>query len=50
MGLSIGKEGTPEVDKRADLMNAWQVLVQASAGAVRILDAGVVKIDIDESV
>jgi hypothetical protein len=38
------------VDRRPDLMNAWQVLVQCSAGAVRILDAGVVQIDIDESV
>jgi len=50
VGLSIGKVGTPEVDRRPDMMNAWQVLVQASAGAVRILDAGVVQIDIDESV
>ena len=50
VGLSIGKVGTPEVDKRPDLMNLWQVLVQCSAGAVRILDAGVVSIDIDESV
>ena len=50
VGLSIGKVGTPEVDKRSDLMNLWQVLVQCSAGAVRILDAGVVQIDIDESV
>ena len=50
VGLSIGKEATPEVDKRPDLMNLWQVLVQGSLGAVRILDAGVVQIDIDESV
>lgn len=50
VGLDIGKVGTPEVDKRADLMNSWQVLVQCSAGAVRILDAGVVQIDLDESV
>ena len=50
VGLSIGKVGTPEVDKRPDLMNLWQVLVQCSAGAVRILDGGVVSIDIDESV
>jgi len=49
VGLSIGKVGTPEVDKRSDLMNLWQVLVQCSAGAVRILDAGVVGIDIDET-
>ena len=50
LGLSIGKVATPEVDRRSDLMNSWQVLVQASAGAVRILDAGVVQIDLDESV
>ena len=50
VGLSIGKVGTPEVDKRPDLMNLWQVLVQCSAGAVRILDAGVVQVDLDESV
>ena len=50
IGLSIGKEATPEIDKRPDLMNAWQVLVQGSLGSVRILDAGVVSIDVDESV
>ena len=50
MGLSVGREATPEIDKRPDLMNAWQVLVQGSLGAVRVLDAGVVQIDIDESV
>ena len=50
VGLSIGKVATPEVDKRADKMNSWQVLVQCSAAAVRILDAGVVRINIDESV
>ena len=50
VGLSIGKVGTPEVDKRPDLMNLWQVLLQCSAGCVRILDGGVVQIDLDESV
>ena len=50
LGLSIGKEATPEVDRRPDRMNAWQVLVQVSLGATRILDAGVVQIDLDESV
>ena len=50
VGLSIGKEVTPEVDRRPDRMNAWQVLVQCSLGAVRILDAGVVQCDVDESV
>lgn len=50
VGLSIGKEAVPEIDKRPDLMNLWQVLVQGSLGAVRILDAGVVRVNIDESV
>lgn len=50
VGLSIGKVATPEVNQRHDKMNAWQVLVQCSAAAVRILDAGVVQIDLDESV
>ena len=50
VGLSIGKVATAEVDKRPDKMNAWQVLVQCSAAAVRILDGGVVRINIDESV
>ena len=50
VGLSIGKVATPEVDRRPDKMNAWQVLVQCSAAAVRILDGGVVQIDLDESV
>ena len=50
IGLSIGKVGTPEVDRLPTHLNAWQVLVQASAGCVRILDGGVVQIDIDESV
>lgn len=50
IGLSFAKEATSEVDRRPDLMNLWQVMVQGSLGAVRILDAGVVTIDIDESV
>ena len=50
IGMSIGKEATPEIDKRPDLMNAWQVLVQGSVGAARVLDGGVVTIAIDESV
>ena len=50
VGLSIAKEATPEIDKRPDLMNLWQVLVQGSLGATRILDGGVVEIDLDESV
>lgn len=50
VGLSIAKDVTVEVDRRSDLMNLWQVLVQGSLGCTRILDAGVVTIDIDESV
>ncbi len=50
VGLSIAKDIGVEVDRRADLMNSWQVLVQGSLGAVRILDGGVVRVDIDESV
>lgn len=50
VGLSLGMDGKTEVDRRPDLMNTWQVLLQGSLGAVRILDAGVVQIDIDESV
>lgn len=50
VGLSIAKEAMPEIDKRPDLMNLWQVLVQGSLGAVRILDGAVVSVDIDESV
>lgn len=50
VGLSVAKDVTAEVDQRADLMNSWQVLVQGSLGAVRILDEGCVEIDYDESV
>ena len=50
MGLSIGKEVTAEVDRLPEHLNLWQVLVQGSLGATRILDAGVVTVDIDESV
>ena len=50
VGLSIAKDVTAEVDRRSDLMNSWQVLVQGSLGAVRVLDGGAVEIDIDESV
>jgi hypothetical protein len=49
IGLSFAKEATVEVDRRPDLMNLWQVMVQGSLGATRILDAGVVTIDFDES-
>lgn len=50
VGLSFAMDLKTEVDRRSDLMNSWQVLVQTSFGAVRILDFGVVQIDIDESV
>ena len=50
MGLSIGKEVTAEVDRLPEHMNLWQVMVQGSLGSTRILDAGVVTCDIDESV
>lgn len=49
IGLTFAKEATVEVDRRPDLLNLWQVMVQGSLGAVRILDAGVVTIDFDES-
>jgi hypothetical protein len=49
VGLSFAKEATVEVDRRPDKMNLWQVMVQGSLGATRILDAGVVTIDFDES-
>ena len=49
IGLSFAKDISIEVDRRPDLLNLWQALVQGSLGAVRILDAGVVQVDIDES-
>ena len=50
VGLSVAKDVDVEIDQRPDLMNTWQVLVKGSFGSVRILDAGVVQIDFDESV
>ena len=50
MGLTFAKEASASVSIRNDLMDLWQVGVQGSLGATRILDAGVVTIDIDESV
>ena len=50
VGLSIAKELEVDVDRLPEHMNSWQVLVQGSLGAVRILDSGVVTVDIDESV
>ena len=49
LGLTFAKEATASVSIRNDLMDLWQVGVQGSLGATRILDAGVVTIDIDES-
>jgi hypothetical protein len=50
VGLAIAKDLSVEVDRRPDKMNAQQVLVQVSLGAVRIEDTGVVTVDLDESV
>lgn len=51
MGVSETMDVTILVSKRVDLvMEPWQVQVGLSEGAVRILDAGVVTADIDESV
>lgn len=49
LGLAIGKDFSAEVSPRADLMNSTQVLVKTSLGGTRILDFGVVEVDIDES-
>lgn len=50
IGLSVAREATAEVDKLPTNLNTWQVLIKGSLGATRILDAGVVTVDIDESV
>lgn len=50
VGLSIAKDLSTEVDRLPANLNFWQVMVQTSLGAVRILDGGVVQIDFDESV
>ena len=49
LGLAIGKDFSAEIDPRPDKMNSTQVLVKATLGAVRVLDFGVVEVDIDES-
>lgn len=49
LGLAIGKDFGAEVDPRPDKMNSTQVLVKTSLGATRVLDFGVVEVDIDES-
>ena len=50
VGLSFAKEVSTYVAELPEHLHSWQVLVMTSFGAVRILDAGVVTIDIDESV
>lgn len=49
VGLAIGMDFSASVDNRPDKGNSTQVLVQTSLGAVRVLDFGVVEVDIDES-
>ncbi len=49
IALGIGKDFGAEVDPRPDKMNSTQILVKTSLGATRVLDYGVVSVDIDES-
>lgn len=49
IGLAIGKDFSAEVDNRPDKNNSTQVLVKTSLGGVRVLDMGVVQVDIDEA-
>jgi hypothetical protein len=48
IGLSIGADINSSFDKRPDLSNAMQVLLKMSAGAVRIEEEGVVRINAGE--
>jgi len=50
VGLSFALERNVRVSERDDLSYSWQTYLETSLGAARILDAGVVEIDIDESV
>ena len=50
IGLAVAKNGGVTVKDRPDLVNVTQVELVISANAVRIEDAGVVRIDSDESV
>lgn len=49
MGLAMGMGITSTVDRLPTRNNSTQVLVMMSSGAVRIVDEGVVEIDIDET-
>lgn len=49
LALGIGKDFSAEVDPLPTKLNSTQVLVKTSLGATRILDFGVVEVDIDES-
>lgn len=50
MGLAVAKSGGVTVKDRPDLVNVTQVELTISANAIRIEDAGVRRIDGDESV
>lgn len=47
--LGIGKDFSAEVDALPTKLNSTQILVKTALGAVRVLDFGVVQVDIDES-
>lgn len=49
IALGIGKDFSAEVDALPTKLNSTQVLVKTALGAVRVLDYGVVEVDIDES-
>jgi hypothetical protein len=50
LALSIAIDnGAPEIDRRPDLNNSIQVLMKISAGSVRVEEARVVSVDIDET-
>lgn len=51
VGMSLAMDFNTTVDRRPDLvMSPWQVQAAFSGGGCRILDGGVVTVDIDESV
>lgn len=50
VGLSFALERNVRVSERDDLSYLWQVYLETSLGAVRIMDETVVEIDFDESV
>lgn len=49
MGLAMGMGITSTIDRLPTRNNSTQVLVMMSSGSVRIVDEGVVQIDIDET-